>query len=413
MLRISKEYVNISFNDISPWLKDNEEYIQEYNTFFNEIENHFYGYNVKIEKISDRHYKFLKQGKINISYLDLSNFKADEFISIGGECNVSQGLKYLSLRNFSSPFDWLIINFDKIYNTFQSNFSIQKFLNPYDINNKSQEFTGKFTTSDNVFYYHEQDCNLIDDVLIKYNRRLNRLKDILSCNKSIVFVRKSKNDTLDEIIKLEKLIIKMYPDINFKILFINPNVKTMHYSNHVIGVYLDEFHFIRWSNGTWNHDHQTNDLNEIMCNCLKDVFFKFNIDKNDPFLKDINTIYNTNYVSCKYIEKEHFIKIKNTNELPDNSGISFTFHKNLTTATLIFLAKKITENECYLKVYTGKKWIKFDEPLELEYKKFSIVSEFDFNAKSKWRIGFKINTDQNIDYELCLKNIEFKEFTLK
>ena len=205
MLRISKEYVNISFNDISPWLKENKEYIQEYNTFFNEIETQFSDYNIVIEKVTDRHYKFLKQENIKISYLDLSN-----------------------------------------------------------------------------------------------------------------------------------------------------------------------------------------------------------INKIDPYLKDINTIYNTNYVSCKYIEKEYFIRIKNTNELPDNSGISFTFHKNLTTATLIFLAKKITENECYIKVYTGKKWIKFDEPLELEYKKFSIVSEFDFNAKSKWRIGFKINTDQNIDYELCLKNIEFK-----
>lgn len=137
-------------------------------------------------------------------------------------------------------------------------------------------------------------------------------------------------------------------------------------------------------------------------------FLNLILIKNDPFLKDIDTIYNTNYVSCKYIEKEHFIRIKNTNELPDNSGISFTFHKNLTTATLIFLAKKITENECYLKVYNGKKWIKLDEPLELEYKKFSIVSEFDFNAKSKWRIGFKINTDQNIDYELCLKDIKIK-----
>jgi SAM-dependent methyltransferase len=64
MLRISKEYVNISFNDISPWLKDNEEYIQEYNTFFNEIENILYDYNVKIEKISDKHYKFYKNKEI-------------------------------------------------------------------------------------------------------------------------------------------------------------------------------------------------------------------------------------------------------------------------------------------------------------------------------------------------------------
>ena len=144
MLRISKEYVNISFNDISPWLKENKEYIQEYNTFFNEIETQFSDYNIVIEKVTDRHYKFLKQENIKISYLDLSN-----------------------------------------------------------------------------------------------------------------------------------------------------------------------------------------------------------INKIDPYLKDINTIYNTNYVSCKYIEKEYFIRIKNTNELPDNSGISFTFHKNLTTATLIFLAKKIIrENKC-------------------------------------------------------------------
>ena len=407
MLRISKEYVNIAFNDISSWLKDNNEYVSEYNTFFNEIENIFSGYNVQIAKISDRHYKFLKQGKINISYLDSSNFKVDEFISIGGECSVSEALKYLSIRNFSSPFDWIITDFNKIYNTFQSNFSIQNFLNIDDIKNIN-EFKGKFTTSDNVFYYHEQDCNSINDVLIKYTKRLKRLNNILNCNKSIIFILKSQNATLEEIITLEKLIIKMYSDINFKILFINPNVKTTHYSNHIIGVYLDEVHFIRWSNGTWNHGHQTNDLNEIMCNCLKDVFFKFNIDKSNPFLKDITTIYNANYVLCKYIEKEHFITIKNANKLPNNSGISFSFYKNIITATLIFLAKKITENECYLKVYTGKKWIKFDEPLEVEYKKFSIVSEFDFNAKSKWRIGFNINTDQNIDYELCLKDIKFK-----
>jgi SAM-dependent methyltransferase len=407
MLRISKEYVNITFNDISPWLKDNQEYIQEYNTFFNEIENNFSNFNVKIEKISERHYKLIKKGKINISYLDSSNFKVDEFISIGGECSVSEALKHLSIRNFSSPFDWIITDFNKIYNTFQSNFSIQNFLNIDDIKHINK-FKGKFTTSDNVFYYHEQDCNLIDDVLIKYTRRLNRLKDILSCNKSIILIRKSKNDTLEEIIKLEKLIIKMYPNINFKILFINPNVKTMHYSNHIIGVYLDEFYFIRWSNGTWNHEHQTNDLNEIMCNCLKDVFFKLNIDKSDPFLKDINTIYNTNYVSCKYNEKEHFITIKNANKLPSNSGICFSFHKNIKNVTLTFQAKKITKKECYLKVYTGKTWIKLDEQLDSEYKKFSIVSEFDFNAKSKWRIGFKINTNENVDFELCLRDIKFK-----
>lgn len=46
--------------------------------------------------------------------------------------------------------------------------------------------------------------------------------------------------------------------------------------------------------------------------------------------------------------------------------------------------------------------------LDSDYKKFSIVSEFDFNAKSKWRIGFKINTNEDIYFELYLKDIEFK-----
>jgi hypothetical protein len=64
MLRISKEYVNIAFNNISPWLKDNEEYVNEYNTFFEEIKNQFSDYNVKIEKVTDRYYKFYKKGEI-------------------------------------------------------------------------------------------------------------------------------------------------------------------------------------------------------------------------------------------------------------------------------------------------------------------------------------------------------------
>ena len=64
MLRISKEYVNIAFNNISSWLKDNEEYIQEYNTFFNEIETQFSDYNIVIEKVTDRHYKFYKKQDI-------------------------------------------------------------------------------------------------------------------------------------------------------------------------------------------------------------------------------------------------------------------------------------------------------------------------------------------------------------
>ena len=212
MLRISREYVNVAFNGVSSFLEADEEYTQEYSAFFRDIEDHFPPGIVRIERVSERHFRFLKQPGACAAHFDRVGFSADELVSIG-----------------------------------------------------------------------------------------------------------------------------------------------------------------------------------------------------DPFLKKVDVVYAPQHVSCERVGPEHVVTIKGPGDLPDNSGISLVFYKNASLCTLVFEARKVGECECYLRVYTGKKWIELEDQLDAEYKKYSITAEFDFNAVSKWRIGFRVSAKDEAEPQLRLRYVRITE----
>jgi hypothetical protein len=165
------------------------------------------------------------------------------YLTIGYDCSPASALKNLNLREFALPFDWVVSSVNSLEKCFETNFeNFHKKLNlnyyktrlidyygfqfphDYPLNHMSDfennlgegvfgEETGMFIT-DNWINYHET-------VLDKYNRRIERFKNIINESKPIIVLcRYNTNDVL----KLQELFVKYYKISN--IYFINSSNET-------------------------------------------------------------------------------------------------------------------------------------------------------------------------------------------
>jgi hypothetical protein len=160
------------------------------------------------------------------------------YLTIGYDCSPAGALKGLGLREFALPFDWVISNIKILEKCFETNFKDFhknltfnynktrlvdhygfQFPHDYPLTNMTNfennlgegvfgEERGKFITEKWPYYYGV--------VLDKYNRRIERFKNIVNdTNPIIVLCRYNTKDVLE----LQELFIKYYKNNN--IYFVN------------------------------------------------------------------------------------------------------------------------------------------------------------------------------------------------
>ena len=160
------------------------------------------------------------------------------YLTIGYDCSPAGALKVLNLREFALPFDWVISNIKFLQRCFETNFEYFhkkltfnynktrlidhygfQFPHDYPLTNMTNfennigegvfgEERGKFITEKWSDYY--------DTVLDKYNRRIERFKNIINDTKPIIVL--CRYNTKD-VLELKELFIKYYKNNN--IYFVN------------------------------------------------------------------------------------------------------------------------------------------------------------------------------------------------
>lgn len=203
------------------------------------------------------------------------------YLTLGNDCSPAGALKNLNLREFALPFDWVVSNVSILNNCFEDNFfkfhknlkfNVSKtrlideygfqFPHDYPLNNMVD------IKNDNIgegIFGEERDCviidnwiNYYDDVLAKYNRRIERFKNIVSDKQPIIVLcRYNTND----VINLQQLFFKHYKKEN--IYFINSNNEVFE-SDKIKNIYTEK-------NGIWNDT-------DIWKQCIDDTILKI---KND------------------------------------------------------------------------------------------------------------------------------------
>lgn len=170
----------------------------------------------------------------------------DYAISLGWFCGVASGMRWMGVRSFSSPFDWIYSDFPAVLKHIDDNFSdfLVKGNMLVDTNNPKM-------FKDNVYqYYFMHDVvndfeSEFDSIYLKYERRIKRFMEAIhykTCffravrnNEEIAFIE-SNTDYINSI-------IKKY-NVDNKIVYILLN--NMQFSADFIGEYyhIDEDEYV-------------------------------------------------------------------------------------------------------------------------------------------------------------------------
>jgi hypothetical protein len=177
------------------------------------------------------------------------------FLTVGDGCSPADALRNLNLREFALPFDWILSNVNALQNCFETNFehfhknlvfnyNKKRLIDYYgfefphdyplrhmsDVDNNIGEGVFDEFPEDNDKFIGDNWHDYYDIVLEKYNRRIERFKNIVNDPKPIIVLcRYSINDVL----KLQNLFIKYYKINNIYFLnssnqvFENDNIKNI------------------------------------------------------------------------------------------------------------------------------------------------------------------------------------------
>ena len=196
------------------------------------------------------------------------------FITLGYDCSPAAALKACDLRIIALPFDWVVSNLDALHRCFTDDFKFFhknlkfnynktrlideygfEFPHDYPLNNieineniiGEGSFDGKDCIIDNWKDYY-------DIVLDKYNRRIERFKNMLSSEIPVIILcRYSHNDA----IYLKQMISKFFNKNN--VYFINSNGNTYNdTNNNITSVYTEQ-------NNIWNEtDIWKQEINKVI-----------------------------------------------------------------------------------------------------------------------------------------------------
>lgn len=248
---------------------------------------------IEINKIKDETKSIKSDLTILENYLAKNNYKIinynkiyqyDYIISIGENCFCAQMLKENNLRQFSSPFDWLtpgpewsinnvINNLKIIINKFDNFFSKEDF----HYLAKSTNNNVSYANSKNLlhFYYDFIESKDFNDEYIrlkeKYDRRINRLIDLLSSKNNKILLVYIESNLLNsgifdikEIFNLLKQIRMIYNNDNIYILYIKHNFS---FENDIIFKnFNDDIHLYELNNSDENWNLSIHNTNKILSN---------------------------------------------------------------------------------------------------------------------------------------------------
>lgn len=191
------------------------------------------------------------------------------YLTIGYDCSPATALRNLNLREFALPFDWIVSKISSLDNCFKTNFenfhkklylkSNKKrlidyygFEFPHDYPLSHRSDANKDTHDDvennaGEGVFAEEDGNTIsdewfkyyNDVLDKYNRRIERFKNIINDTKPIIVL--CRYNTRD-VLQLQQLFVKYYKLEN--IYFVNSSKKVFE-NDKIKNIYTE-------ANGVWN-----------------------------------------------------------------------------------------------------------------------------------------------------------------
>jgi hypothetical protein len=168
-----------------------------------------------------------------------------EYISLGSTCSVAYQLQTHCIKKCTYPFDWVRINkFSNINELLKSNFEdfdkiqvkIIENLNKFPLIDDDFVFNDKKTIiCENKFatFYHDFDSiENIPNQYKKYERRIDRLYNILRSNNHIHFIRdelKPNSLHIDDIIEFDNILKYINPNIKYTFTIVIHNSKNKEY----------------------------------------------------------------------------------------------------------------------------------------------------------------------------------------
>ncbi len=144
-------------------------------------------------------------------------------IPIGVDCHMADFIKKNNLRSWSFPFDW-IVSYNGVSKCIADDFNnfipnLETRINKYD-----------------MYFYHDFYRHRINEDTIKYNRRIERFKNILeTTTEHITFCRKGHCphhhlehngsyttivDDIEDANNLDRILRTKYPKLDYKIIVI-------------------------------------------------------------------------------------------------------------------------------------------------------------------------------------------------
>jgi len=183
------------------------------------------------------------------------------YLTLGNDCSPAAALRSLNLREYALPFDWIVsniitlercfeTNFENFHKNLTLNYNKKRLVDYYgfefphdyplnhmiDVEDKIGE--GEFGEEDGKFICDNWN-DYYDNVLNKYNRRIERFKKIVSDTKPIILL--CRYNTI-EVLILQQLFIKYYNKEN--IYFVNSSNEIFE-NDKIINIYTEQ-------NGIWN-----------------------------------------------------------------------------------------------------------------------------------------------------------------
>ena len=183
-------------------------------------------------------------------------------VPIGVHCSAAAALRRLNIREMAFPFDWMVSGFINLYNCFNEDFKhfLEKnSLRPrYDnqaiVDYYGFEFPHDFPTTQNLIskenagdgqvaqsLIHPNFKDYADAVKSKYDRRIERLYQILNSSEKVFFIRHFGMDR-NQAISFRDLILKKFPKLDFLLVVVNPvQMQEVNWNlNKIRNYYLDD-----------------------------------------------------------------------------------------------------------------------------------------------------------------------------
>ena len=199
-----------------------------------------------------------------------------KIISLGHRCHINQMLIKYNLRSLAFPFDNIISKLEGVIHCIENDFEcyfpqkIEKELFFVGKNHHEADKDGnRFVIRNKFFAFTHHDLTDIS-IIDNFRNRIKRFMDMLeNTTEEILFIRTvMDNDEIKLIDKLNHVLKKKFPNLNFKIAFIYDNISL----DESIWYYKNKYIIS-------NSYHKINDQNDKTSSMAYQYFFNYIVNK--------------------------------------------------------------------------------------------------------------------------------------